>query len=133
MLIIILQEVFNNTVNRDSKPEINYNFMTDQQKIWKTIIYSNRAALMSSTMKIRSLFSVYFFHFPHKGFMHSYVLLNEYWKNETLKSCLTAFILTKVDVGSFIIIIYFVTVKADKVFRNPLGKKPQLTDFASEV
>lgn len=87
--------------------------------------------LTSSTMKIRSLFYVYFPHFTPKWFIHSYVLLlNEYQKNEKLKSCLTTSSVTKDNFGSFRIITYFVPLNTD---RNPLGKNPHLTDFAHEV
>lgn len=46
--------------------------------------------------------------------------------------CLTASILTEVNFGSLRIITYFVNFKAEREFRNPLGKI-HLTDYANKV
>jgi len=61
MLTITFCETFCNAENRDSKPKINHNFTTEQQKKdERPLSIQNRATLMSKTMKRRPIFSAYF-------------------------------------------------------------------------
>ena len=61
MLTITFCETFYNAGNRDSKPKINHNFTTEQQKKdERPLSIQNRETLMSRTMKRRPIFSVYF-------------------------------------------------------------------------